>query len=66
MPPELFKKYLTAPIACTEEVIAACKLRPDKYFSVSVWPEHLAGRVFETKKLVREVKLKKISKSNDT
>lgn len=36
----------------------------DRYYSVSVWPEHLAGRVFQTN-LFRKVTLKKISKSDN-
>ena len=60
---ELFEKYEKNPIACDEEVRSYCKLREDRYYTVSVYPEHLAGRVFETNN-TRIVKSKKISKSD--
>jgi hypothetical protein len=63
MPPELFNKYLLNPLGCDEEVRKCLALREDRYYTVSVWPENCAGNVYETRN-VREVKNKKISKSD--
>ena len=38
----------------------------DRYYTVSVWPEHLAGRVFVNHNGYRTVKAVKISKSNQS
>ena len=60
---ELFNKYKENPLQYDEEVRNYCKLREDRYYTVSMWPENLMGQVFETKN-VRVVKSKKISKSD--
>ena len=62
LPPELFNKYRQDPIKYDNEVRQYCQIREDRYYTVSVWPEHLAGRVYQTNN-VRVVKIKKISKS---
>jgi hypothetical protein len=61
---ELFKRYASDPLKYDEEVRKAGKVPDDKYYTVSMWPEHLAGYVEVLKKSSREVKLKKISKSD--
>lgn len=57
-------RYVKNPIQMDEQVREWCNLPDDKYYSVSIWPEHLSGRVWLTNKLVRHVKAKKISKSD--
>ena len=63
---QLLDKYLADPKGTDEEVRAALKLPDNKYYSVTVEcinnPESV-GTVYITK-LSREVKAKKISKSN--
>ena len=63
LPSELFNKYKENPLQYDEEVRKYCGLREDRYYTVSVWPENLAGRVYQTNN-VRVVKAKKISKSD--
>lgn len=59
---ELFDKYVSNPLENDGLVRKSLGLREDRYYTVSVWPEHLAGRVYENRN-VREVKVKKVSKS---
>jgi len=63
LPPELFKRYLENPLSMDLEVRKYCGLREDRYYTVSIWPEEVASMVKENNK-VREVKTKKISKSD--
>ncbi len=63
LPLDLFEKYKENPLKYSDEVRNFCKLREDRYFSVSIWPEERAGEVRENK-CVRTVKDKKISKSD--
>lgn len=63
LPPELFNKYKQDPYKYDQEVRNFCGLREDRYYTVSVWPEELAGRVYQTYN-TRAVKDKKISKSD--
>lgn len=64
MTPEQFKEYLADSLKCDEKVRRWCDVPDDRYYSVSVWPEHLAGRVFVRTTEYRKVPAKKISKSN--
>jgi len=59
---ELYQRYLDDPLAMDAQVRAAFKIPEDKYYSVSVYPPHLAGRV--TIERTRHVRSDKISKSN--
>lgn len=61
--PEQFKQYVANPLAMDETVRKWCDLPADKYYTVSTWPEESAGKVYVTK-LSREVKAKKVSKSD--
>ena len=63
LPPDLLNKYKQNPLQYDEEIRKYCNLREDKYYTVSVWPENLAGQVYETNN-VRVVKAKKVSKSD--
>ncbi len=63
LPSDLFNKYRSNPLDLDEQVRKFCLLRDDRYYTVSVWPEHLVGRVYQTDN-VRTVKTKKISKSD--
>jgi hypothetical protein len=62
--PDQFAQYSANPLVADELVRKWAGVPDNKYFSVSVWPETLAGRVYVTDKLFRTVKLDKISKSN--
>ena len=61
---EQLKEYLKDTLSADEKVRKWCNVPEDKYYSVSVWPEHLAGRVWLTPNMVRKVPAKKISKSD--
>ena len=63
MPSGLLAHYLAAPLDLDEEVRRQLGLPEDRYYTVSVWPEHLAGRVFVDKTRTRVVRNQKISKS---
>ena len=56
-------RYLLDPLATDNEVRQRLKLPADRYYTVSVWPESLAGRVFLSGS--RAVKNAKISKSDN-
>ena len=60
---EQFEEYQRNPLMADEKVRKWANVSNDRYYSVSVWPEHLAGRVFQTN-LFRKVTVKKISKSD--
>ncbi len=61
---DLFNKYILNPLNMDSEVRNSLALREDRYYTVSVWPENCVGNVYETRN-VREVKNKKISKSDE-
>ena len=59
-----FSEYMRVPPETGDELVRKWAGVPeDRYYTVSVWPDHLAGRVFVTS-LHRIVKTKKISKSD--
>lgn len=58
---ELFNKYKENPLQYDEEVRNFCKIREDRYYTVSIWSQE--GQVRENNN-VRVVKSKKISKSD--
>jgi len=58
-----FTQYAANPVAMDEQVRSWCKLPEDKYYSVTVWPDELAGVVTLTN-VSRVVKAKKVSKSD--
>jgi hypothetical protein len=61
---EQFEEYQRlGPMEADSRVRKWANVPEDRYYSVSVWPEHLAGRVFQTN-LFRKVTAKKISKSD--
>ena len=63
---ELFERYKANPLGMDETIRLAFKLPPDKYYSVSVWPEERAGFISITNKpgLDRKAPVRKISKSD--
>ena len=61
MSPELLKEYLLNPLATDEKVRNTLDLPDNRYYTVSIWP--VAGIVTVNKNF-REVKVKKISKSD--
>ena len=65
MPDALFERYKLDPAGMDAEVRKTLNLPEDRYYTVSRWPEHLAGRVFVDNSRHRTVsKYTKISKSN--
>lgn len=63
--PEQFKDYMASPPEIANEKVRKwADIPDDKYYTVSVWPDHLAGRVFVNHNLHRVVHAKKISKSD--
>lgn len=63
---EQFISYLKSPLDYDSKLRDLFKISDSKYYSVSVWPEDLAGQVTITPGLVRVVKTKKISKSDQS
>ena len=61
---ELFEKYARDSLKYDEEVRVFANVPDDKYYTVSMWPENVAGIVMVIKKSSREVAAKKISKSD--
>ena len=61
---ELFEKYASDSLKYDVEVRMFANVPDDKYYTVSMWPEHLSGHVEVVKKSSREVAAKKISKSD--
>ena len=68
LPTDLFKKYESDSLKYDAEVRAFADVPDNRYYNVSMWPEHLAGRVFlrtpTDKDKARVVKAKKVSKSD--
>jgi len=62
---EQFQEYSSDPMGCDEKVRKWCGIPEDRYYTVSMWPEHLAGRVFVRMNEYRKVHTKKISKSQN-
>jgi hypothetical protein len=61
---ELLKRYLANPLGMDETIRLAFKIPPDKYYSVSSWPEERAGFITITEGLARKAPCGKISKSD--
>ena len=62
--PEQFAQYQSDPLGNDHLVRKWAGVPEDRYYTVSVWPEHLAGRVFVNYNGYRKVNSVKISKSN--
>ena len=58
----LLTEYLRAPLAQDEAVREACHLPWNRYYTVAVWP--VPGEVVVDRNRVREVRAKKVSKSD--
>ncbi len=43
MSPELFKEYAANPLAADEKVRAVLDLPDNRYYTVSMWPQEVAG-----------------------
>jgi len=63
---ELFARYTANPLALDSEVRKAARVPDNRYYTVTVWPEHLAGVVDINHSVTRHVAATKISKSNQT
>jgi hypothetical protein len=61
-----YAAYVADPLGMDAQLRKWCDIPDNKYYSVSVWPDHLAGRVWITPKIHREVHAKKISKSDQS
>jgi hypothetical protein len=59
---DLLERYIDNPEKADSEIRKVCSVPDDKYYSVSLWPA--AGIVTIDKTRTREVKAKKISKSD--
>lgn len=66
MSDDLFKRYVIDPNGMDSEVRRLMKIPEDKYYSVSVWPSEVSGRITITTKIHRMVTAKKISKSDQS
>ncbi len=64
IPPALWSRYRGNPQAMDEEVRKAMNIPENRYYTVSMWPDHLAGNVHINKSMTRVVHAKKISKSD--
>ena len=63
--PEQFKEYTAHPLAADEKVRKWVGLPDNRYYSVAIWPEMVAGVVRVTN-VSRTVTAKKISKSDQS
>ena len=61
---EQFAQYSAEPLGMDSVVRKWANVPKNRYYSVSTWPEHLAGRLYVNDKMFRVVKATKISKSN--
>lgn len=61
---EQLKEYLSNPNLHDSKVRKWCNIPEDRYYTVSVWPENLAGIVRVDNNRFRTVKNTKISKSS--
>lgn len=59
-------EYVADPLGTDFKVRQWAGVPEDRYFTVSVWPEQLAGRVFVRMTEYRKVAAKKISKSDQS
>ena len=65
MTPEQFEQYRkSTPDVKSQLVRKWFKVPEDKYYTVSMWPDHVAGVVRVDHKRHRDAKSKKISKSD--
>ena len=62
--PEQFAQYRLNPNGMDANLRKWAQVPENRYYSVSVWPENLEGRVFVVANIFRSVKVEKISKSN--
>ena len=61
---EQFKEYAADPLATDKKVRNWCGVPKDKYYAVAMWPDERAGEVRVTSNLHRDVRVEKVSKSN--
>ncbi len=65
---EQFEEYSANPLATDEKLRVWLDLPDNRYYTVSIWPEEFAGRVFvrtpTEKDKARIAKAKKVSKSD--
>jgi hypothetical protein len=59
-----YKEYVANPLAADSKVRKWCGLPENRYYTVSVWPEHISGVVTVDSTRFRVVAAQKISKSN--
>jgi hypothetical protein len=62
IPQPLLEKYLADPLGQDENVRAALRIKPEDYYTVSVWP--VPGKVTVDRPGSRTVRSVKISKSS--
>jgi hypothetical protein len=62
---EQLTSYLKDPVNVGDANVRRwCSLPDNRYYTVSVWPDESAGQVRVSEKMFRDVKVKKISKSD--
>lgn len=59
-----FAQYVANPLGMDSAVRKWAGVPDDRYYTVSMWPENLSGRVYVNHNGYRTVKSVKISKSN--
>lgn len=64
MPHDLFTRYQADPLKTDEEVRKTCRVPDNRYYTVAVWPDPLAGTVTVLTNMTRTVAPNKVSKSN--
>lgn len=61
---DLFDRYQHDPLKADADVRRIFKVPDNRYYSVTIWPDHMAGRISIDMKRTRAVAGKKISKSD--
>ena len=61
---ELLKRYINDPMGMDEEIRKKFDIPKNRYYTISTWPEKVAGYLYIDMKRTREVSAKKISKSD--
>ena len=61
---ETLKRYINDPVGMDEEIRKKFNIPNNRYYTISTWPEKVAGYFYIDMKRTRDVPAKKISKSD--